>query len=66
MLDDRNIELDENIAPFATWTRDDNETGWRAVLGDKMGTDNVDPVYAAGRMTVQDARGLPPCYMDVS
>lgn len=25
MLDDRNLEDDENIAPYATWTRDDNE-----------------------------------------
>lgn len=66
MLDDRNLETDANIAPFATWTRDDNETGWKAVLGDKMGKDDVTPVEAAGRTTVDDAKGLPPCYLDVS
>jgi len=65
MLDDRNTELDENIAPFATWTTDDNITGWGALLGDRMGKDGVDPIEAAGRMTVKDARGLPPCYIDV-
>lgn len=64
MLDDRNIEVDENIAPFATWTTDDNKTGWGALLGDKMGTENVDPIEAAGRMTEKDARGLPSTYMD--
>lgn len=66
MLDDRNMETDDNIAPYATWTRDDNETGWTAVLGDKRGKDDVDPIEAAGRMTVADARGLPPTYIDVS
>ncbi|KAK3725887.1 hypothetical protein LTR37_000035 [Vermiconidia calcicola] len=65
MLDDRNVEHDELIAPFATWTTDDNKTGWGALLGEKMGKDGVHPTEAAGRMTVQDAKGLPPCYMDV-
>lgn len=31
-----------------------------------MGKDGVDPIEAAGRMTVADARGLPPAYIDVS
>jgi carboxypeptidase C (cathepsin A) len=66
MLDDKNLEVDPNTAAYATWTFDDNKTGWGALLGDKMGSDNVDPIEAAGRMTVEDARGLPPCYMDVS
>ena len=65
MLDDRNLEVDANIAPYATWTTDDNKTGWGALLGDKMGKDGVDPIEAAGRATVQDAKGLPPCYLDV-
>ena len=65
MLDDRSTELDENIAPYAVWTVDDNKTGWGALLGDKFQTDNVEPIEAAGRMTVQDAKGLPPTYMDV-
>jgi acetyl esterase/lipase len=65
MLDDRVLESDPNIAPFCTWTADDNKTGWGALLGDKHGSDNVDPIEAAGRATVKDARGLPPAYMDV-
>ena len=66
MLDDRNLELDPNIAPFATWSTDDNKTGWGALLGDKLAQDGVDPIEAAGRMTVSDAKGLPPAYIDVS
>ena len=65
MLDDRNVEVDADIAPYATWTTDDNKTGWGALLGDKTGTENVDVIAAAGRMTVEDAKGLPPAYMDV-
>ena len=65
MLDDRNCDVDPNIAPFATWTVDDNKTGWGALLGDKFQAENVDPIEAAGRMTVKDAGNLPPCYMDV-
>ncbi len=66
MLDDKNLETDPNTAPMATWTFDDNKTGWGALLGDKFGTDDVDAISAAGRMTVEDAKALPPCYMDVS
>lgn len=66
MLDDRNTTVDPHIAPFLTWSYDDNKTGWGAVLGDKMGKDGVDPIEAAGRMTAAEARGLPPTYIDVS
>lgn len=65
MLDDRNVKADEHLAPFATWTYDDNKTGWGALLGDRCGGDDVDPIEAAARMTVQDAKGLPPAYIDV-
>jgi acetyl esterase/lipase len=65
MLDDRNLETDPHTAAFASWTHDDNKTGWGALLGDKLGKDDVSPIEAAGRMTVEDAKGLPPCYMDV-
>ena len=46
MLDDRNCDSDPNIAPYCTWTADDNKTGWGALLGDKFQTDNVDPIEA--------------------
>ncbi|KAK5130632.1 hypothetical protein LTR08_001891 [Meristemomyces frigidus] len=65
MLDDRNTELDEHIAPFALFSTDDNKTGWGALLGDRLGGDSVTPIEAAGRMTVEDAKGLPPAYIDV-
>ncbi|KAF2159279.1 hypothetical protein M409DRAFT_71165 [Zasmidium cellare ATCC 36951] len=66
MLDDRNVHADPNIAPFATWSTDDNITGWTALLGkDRIGTDDVSVIEAAGRMTPSEARGLPPAYIDV-
>lgn len=65
MLDDRNLEVDPNIAPFALWSTDDNKTGWGALLGDKMGKDGVPSYHAAGRMNVEEAKGLPAVYMDV-
>lgn len=66
MLDDRTDSIDEGIAPYASWSVDDNLTGWNALLGDKRGKDGVPPIHAAGRMAVEDAKGLPPVYMDVS
>ncbi len=66
MLDDRNLETDPNTAPYATWSFDDNKTGWGALLGDKFGTDDVDVLAAAARATVKDCEGLPPAYIDVS
>ncbi|KAK4541699.1 hypothetical protein LTR36_007408 [Oleoguttula mirabilis] len=65
MLDDRNISVDPEIAPFAIWSMGDNETGWGALLGDRRGGEDVKPFEAAARMTVEDARDLPPAYIDV-
>ncbi|HZQ32089.1 MAG TPA: alpha/beta hydrolase fold domain-containing protein, partial [Mycobacterium sp.] len=63
MLDDRTPPADPAIAPFLTWTHDDNLTGWGALLGDGTGTANVDPYAAPARAT--DLSDLPPTYMDV-
>ena len=65
MLDDRVTTADESIAPYCTWTAEDNQTGWGALLGDKVGKDSVDPIEAAGRASVKDCKGLPPAYVDV-
>ena len=65
MLDDRNTEPDPLIAPFLLWSTDDNKTGWGALLGDKIGSDDVPPIHAAGRATIEDLKGLPPAYIDV-
>ena len=65
MLDDRNLAVDLETAPFAMWTTDDNKTGWGALLNGKEGSDSVGPIDAPARMTVAEAQGLPPTYMDV-
>lgn len=65
MLDDRTMSSDPLLEEFLIWNRDDNETGWTALLGDKRGTETVAVTEAAGRMTVEDAKDLPPAYIDV-
>lgn len=66
MLDDRNTTEDPLLAPFAAWTNDDNITGWTALLTpSRVGGPDVSVIEAAGRMTVKDAEGLPPAYIDV-
>ena len=63
MLDDRNIEPDPEIAPFATWTYDNNYTGWNALLGAHRGSDNVSSLTAPARLT--EFAGLAPAFIDV-
>jgi acetyl esterase/lipase len=67
MLDDRTTTSapEAEIEPFLLWNRDDNETGWSALLGSRRGGPDVTVIEAAGRMTVEQARGLPPTYIDV-
>jgi acetyl esterase/lipase len=63
MLDDRNIPPDPEIAPFATWTYDNNFTGWDALLGADLGGTNVPAAAAPSRL--QDFAGLAPAFIDV-
>jgi acetyl esterase/lipase len=63
MLDDRTRTPDPEIAPYATWSYDDNVTGWDALLGEAAGTDDVSP-YAAPTRAL-DLAGLPPAYVEV-
>jgi acetyl esterase/lipase len=63
MLDDRTIRPDPHLDGVATWTHDDNLTGWAALLGDRRGTDDVSPVAAPARLV--DAAGLAPAYLEV-
>ncbi|RAL17811.1 alpha/beta hydrolase [Aspergillus homomorphus CBS 101889] len=64
MLDDNNTVPNPALEPFATWTYDDNMTGWTAFLGqDVVGTDKVSPYAAPARAT--NLEGLPPTYIDV-
>ncbi|NBF00500.1 alpha/beta hydrolase fold domain-containing protein, partial [Nonomuraea sp. K271] len=64
MLDDRNttpssLEFTEAVG----WDRASNLYGWRALLGDAIGTDDVSPYAAPARAA--DLAGLPPTFVDV-
>jgi acetyl esterase/lipase len=63
MLDDRNVDEDPDLAPFITWSWDDNSTGWTALLGDELGTSQVSAYAAPAR--AEDLSGLPSTYIDV-
>jgi acetyl esterase/lipase len=63
MLDDRNLEPDEGLVPFANWTYDHNFTGWSALLGSVFGSDDVPAAAAPSRAT--DLRGVAPAYIEV-
>lgn len=63
MLDDRNITPDPAIAPFATWSYDDNYTGWSALLGADLCGPDVSPLAAPARLS--DFTGLAPAFLDV-
>lgn len=63
MLDDRNLEPDMYIVPFASWTYDNNYTGWKALLGEDLAGDNVSSIAAPARNT--NFEGLAPAYIEV-
>jgi acetyl esterase/lipase len=63
MLDDRNTAPDPELTPFATWTYDDNITGWDALLGSARGGPDVSAYGAAARL--QDFTALPPAYIEI-
>jgi acetyl esterase/lipase len=63
MLDDRTVTVDPQLCPFLTWTYTDNMTGWGALLGERVGGDDVSPYIVPARCT--DLAGLPPTYIDV-
>jgi acetyl esterase/lipase len=61
MIDDRNTISNPEVENLFTWSHDNNETAWKALIGDKDG-DN-DCYGAAARAT--NLRGLPSTYIDV-
>ncbi|MDP9166603.1 MAG: alpha/beta hydrolase, partial [Actinomycetota bacterium] len=63
MLDDRTSVPDPQLLAFATWTYDDNATGWGALLGHTVGGEDVSPYAAPARAT--DLSGLPATYFDI-
>jgi acetyl esterase/lipase len=64
MLDDRMTTLSSDQFDDAVlWTRASNEFGWRSLLGDRAGTDDVGIYEAPGRAS--DLAALPPTLVDV-
>ncbi|MFC4013534.1 alpha/beta hydrolase [Nonomuraea purpurea] len=64
MLDDRNITPSSHeFAEAVVWDRAANLFGWTALLGDRVGADDVPPYAAPARAS--DLAGLPPAFIDV-
>ncbi|KAI9040204.1 uncharacterized protein KD926_008528 [Aspergillus affinis] len=63
MLDDRNTTPGLLSTDRFTWTYEDNLTGWTALLGSTVGTEDV-PCYAAPARAM-DLRDLPPAYLEI-
>jgi acetyl esterase/lipase len=61
MLDDRMTSCSsDQFDDVILWTRASNEFGWRSLLGDRFGTDEVTIYEVPGRAT--DLAGLPPTW----
>jgi len=64
MLDDRNVSPSSQqfTGNWPGWSRERNELGWKAFLGD-AGKENVSPYAAPARE--EDLSNLPPAYIEV-
>ncbi|MCW4457740.1 alpha/beta hydrolase [Microbacterium sp. MPKO10] len=63
MLDDRDATAScAQIDGVGVWDRTSNVTGWSALLGERVGTDDVSIYAAPARAT--DLSGLPPAFID--
>ncbi|KAM0719819.1 hypothetical protein Q7P37_003954 [Cladosporium fusiforme] len=66
MLDDRPVVVDKHLAPYLVLdVPGDAITGWQSLLGDAVGRADVPTIHSPGRMSVEEAQGLPPAYIDV-
>ena len=64
MIDDRNETVSSHqYDGIGAWDRNNNDTGWNALLGPSRGTDAVSPYAAPTRAT--DLSGLAPAFIDV-
>jgi acetyl esterase/lipase len=63
MIDDTNMSASSLIKGAPVWSREANDLGWRAYLGELSGRDDV-PVYAAPAR-VESVAGLPPAWIGV-
>jgi acetyl esterase/lipase len=64
MLDARNITPNE-FTGQQYWSHADNKAGWKALLGETFGNPSLPVTSAAGRMSTEQAKGLPSIYIDV-
>ncbi len=64
MIDDRGgTGSHRRFDGVGVWDRVSNETGWAALLGDRVGTDEVSEYAAPARAA--SLAGLPPCFINV-
>lgn len=63
MLDSRNLTPDPELTDTATWTYDNNFTGWNALLPEGTDGDEVSSVASPAHLT--DHSGLAPAFIDV-
>lgn len=64
MIDDRNETVSSRqYDGIGAWDRNNNHTGWTAMLGARRGGDDVHPYEAAARS--RDLSNLPPAYIEV-
>jgi len=63
MIDDSNTSASSLIKGAPVWSREANDLGWRAYLGELAGGDDV-PAYAAPAR-VESVAGLPPAWIGV-
>ena len=63
MIDDRNNTVSSYLYDgIGAWDRNNNDTGWTALLGPAAGGPDVSPYAAPARAT--DLAGLPPAFID--
>jgi acetyl esterase/lipase len=60
--DDRTLCPVDALVPFATWTCDNNYTGWSSVLGEAIGEAGLSAV--AGPARLQNFEGLAAAYVE--
>jgi acetyl esterase/lipase len=64
MLDDRNETVSSRqYDGIGAWDRNNNDTAWTAVLGERRFGDDVSPAIAPARAA--ELGGLPPAYLEV-
>ncbi|TCO59458.1 alpha/beta hydrolase [Actinocrispum wychmicini] len=64
MIDDRNTSVStRQYDGLGAWDRNNNDTGWNALLGPLRGTDEASPYAVPAR--APDVSGLPPAFIDV-